>query len=146
VVDGPTSFRVIEVVSVTMELPEQYPVVTLQEAEGPRRGLSFRVGMAEGVALAHALRRLRGTRPLTHELMTDVLGHLGADVAAVRLTGRQGTVYLAEIDLMSSRGRQVLECRPSDGITLALRQPVPAPILADERLLAEAGDVTPTPA
>ncbi len=143
--DGQPSFRVMEVVGVTVELPDQYPVVTLQESESPLRELNFRVGMAEGVALSQALRRLKSPRPLTHELLTTVLGRLGADVVAVRLTGRQGTVYLAELDLMSARGREVMSCRPSDGLTLAVRQLVPAPVLADERLLAGDGDVLPGP-
>ncbi len=143
--DGQPSFRVMEVVGVTVELPDQYPVVTLQESESPLRELNFRVGMAEGVALSQALRRLKSPRPLTHELLTTVLGRLGADVVAVRLTGRQGTVYLAELDLMSARGREVMSCRPSDGLTIAVRQPVPAPVLADERLLEGDGDVLPGP-
>ncbi|MGO9456469.1 MAG: bifunctional nuclease family protein [Acidimicrobiales bacterium] len=142
---GQPSFRVMEVVGVTVELPDQYPVVTLQESESPLRELTFRVGMAEGVALSQALRRLKSPRPLTHELLTTVLGRLGADVVAVRLTGRQGTVYLAELDLMSARGREVMSCRPSDGLTIAVRQPVPAPVLADERLLEGDGDVLPGP-
>ncbi len=142
---GQPSFRVMEVVGVTVELPDQYPVVTLCESESPLRELTFRVGMAEGVALSQALRKLKSPRPLTHELLTTVLGRLGADVVAVRLTGRQGTVYLAELDLMSARGREVMSCRPSDGLTLAVRQLVPAPVLADERLLAGDGDVLPGP-
>lgn len=140
---GPAAFRVMEVVSVGLELPEQHPLVTLREAEAPGRALSFRVGLPEGTALAHALARTRAPRPLTHDLFAAALRHLAADVAAVRLVGRRGSVYLAEMDLMAPGGRQVLECRPSDGITLALRQPVPAPVLADGRLLTEPGDVRP---
>ena len=44
---------------------------------------------------------------------------------------------------MTPGGRERVDCRPSDGIVLALRMPVPAPILVDERLLEEAGDVLP---
>ncbi|HVX21176.1 MAG TPA: bifunctional nuclease family protein [Acidimicrobiales bacterium] len=141
--DGPASpvFRVMDVVSVSVDLPDQYPLVTLQEAEPPLRELSFRIGMPEGVALGYALRGLSAPRPLTHDLFTTVLQRLGADVVAVRLVGRQGATYAAELDLMSPRGREVLPCRPSDGLVLALRQVVPAPVLADERLLAGAGDV-----
>ncbi len=134
-------FCVMDVLSVTVDLPDQYPLVTLQEAEAPLRVLSFRIGLPEGVALGYALRRLSAPRPLTHDLFTTVLQRLGADVVAVRLTGRQRSTYTAELDLMSSRGREVLPCRPSDGIVLAARQAVPAPVLADQRLLAQAGDV-----
>jgi bifunctional DNase/RNase len=141
--DGTPSFRVMDVVRVSVELPDQYPVVVLQEAEGSMRELAFRVGMPEGVALANALRRVASPRPQTHELLVNALQRLGADVVAVRLVGRSGTTYLAELDLMAARGREVISCRPSDGLVLALRQPTPAPVLADERLLSGEGDVSP---
>jgi hypothetical protein len=141
--DGSPTFRVMDVMGVTLDLPDQYPVLTLQEAEAPLRELSFRIGMAEGVALAYALRRLATPRPLTHELLTTVLQRLGVDVIAVRLIGRQAGTYLAELDLMATRGREVVPCRPTDGIAVALRQAVHAPILADERLLAGTDDVAP---
>jgi bifunctional DNase/RNase len=137
------SFRVMDVMSVTVELPDQYPLVTLQEAEPPLRELSFRVGLPEGVALAYALRGVSTPRPLTHELFTTVLQRLRADLVAVRLVSRQGSTYSAEMDVMTAQGREVVPCRPSDGIVLAARQVVSAPILADERLLAGAGDVMP---
>ena len=44
---------------------------------------------------------------------------------------------------MTPSGREQLDCRPSDGIILALRMPVPAPILVDVRLLEQVGDVGP---
>jgi bifunctional DNase/RNase len=136
-------FRVMDVMSVTVELPDQYPLVTLQEAEPPLRELSFRVGLPEGVALAYALRGVSTPRPLTHELFTTVLQRLRADLIAVRLVSRQGSTYGAEMDVMTAQGREVVPCRPSDGIVLAARQVVSAPILADERLLVGTGDVTP---
>lgn len=136
-------FRVMDVMSVTVELPDQYPLVTLQEAEPPLRELSFRVGLPEGVALAYALRGVSTPRPLTHELFTTVLQRLRADLVAVRLVSRQGSTYGAEMDVMTAQGREVVPCRPSDGIVLAARQVVSAPILADERLLVGTGDVVP---
>jgi bifunctional DNase/RNase len=141
-VDAPV-FRVMEVLSVSLDLPGQYPTVHLQEAEPPLRDLIFPIGLPEGVALAHALRKVATSRPLTHELFLSALQHLGADVATVRLVGRRGVIYLAELVLTGSRGVLSLPCRPSDGLTLALRQPVPAPVLADERLLEGPGDVLP---
>lgn len=136
-------FTVMNVMSVTVDLPDQYPMLTLQEAQPPLRQLSFPIGLPEGVALAYAIRRLDTPRPLTHDLFATVLRRLGADVVAVRLTGRTGGTYLAELDLMGQRGREVIGCRATDGIALALRQLVPAPLLADERLLDDIGDVVP---
>ena len=64
-------------------------------------------------------------------------------MVAVRLVGRQGAVYFAELDLRGKDARAVFSCRPSDALTVALLQPVPAPILIDARLFEAIGDVTP---
>jgi len=141
---GVAAFRIMNVVSVAIDLPDQYPTVVLEEAEPQRRRLSFRVGVAEGVALAHALGRTNAPRPLTHDLFGLVLRRFDIDVLAVRLVGRRGATYLAELELMGRGDREVLACRPSDGIALALRQRLAAPVLADERLLSTSGDVAPT--
>ncbi len=137
------TFRVMDVDEVSLDLPSQYPAVTLVESEPPMRMLVFPVGLPEGTAMAQALRRMVSPRPMTHELFIQVLQRARIDVIAVRLTGREEGTLLAELDLMTPAGRQRIDCRPSDGLVLALRMPVPAPILVDERLLEEAGDVDP---
>jgi hypothetical protein len=134
-------FRVMDVVEVTVALPSPYPTVTLREAEPPYRTLTIPVGLPEGTALAHALYKVATPRPLTHELMVEVLQRLNTDLAAVRLVGRFSGTYVAELDLVGVHGHEVVSCRPTDGLTLALRQGVPAPILADERLFTSEGDV-----
>jgi uncharacterized protein len=140
---APPAFRVMDVEDVSLDLPSTYPTVTLVESEPPMRSLVFPIGLTEGTALALALRRMESPRPMTHELFVQVLQRLRVDVIAVRLTGRDQGNYLAELDLMAPSGRERLSCRPSDGLVLALRMPVPAPILVDERLLEQADDVVP---
>ena len=142
---GP-SFRVMAVEDVSLDLPAQFPSVTLVETEPPMRALVFPVGLPEGTAMAQALRRIPGRRPMTHELFMQVLQRAHVDVVAVRLTGREEGNLLAELDLMTPGGREMIDCRPSDGLVLALRMPVPAPVLVDERLLEDGGDVAPLPA
>ena len=137
------AFRVMDVDDVSLDLPSQYPAVTLVESEPPMRALVFPVGLPEGTAMAQALRRMDSRRPMTHELFMQVLQQVRIDVIAVRLVGRDEGNLLAELDLMTTDGRARIDCRPSDGLVLALRMPVPAPILVDERLLEEAGDVVP---
>ncbi len=136
-------FRVMDVEDVAMDLPSPYPAVTLVESEPPMRALVFPVGLPEGTAMAQALRRMDSRRPMTHELFMQVMQQARIDVIAVRLTGRDEGNLLAELDLMTPGGRVRVDCRPSDGIVLALRMPVPAPVLADERLLEDLGDVVP---
>ncbi len=142
-VSSGADFRTVLVSTVSVDLPSQHATVVLRENESPRRHLSFAIGLPDGVALSHALRRITTPRPLTAELMTDVLERAEVDLVAVRLVGRRGAVYFAELDVRSRAGRAVHSCRPSDGLTLALLQRVPVPILVDNRLLEGTGDVEP---
>ncbi len=136
-------FRLALVSAVKVDLPNQYPTVVLRETESPRRQLSFSVGLQDGIVLSHAMRRIPTPRPLTHELVSGILRGFDIDVVAVRLVGRQGAVYFAELDLRGRTGRTVHSCRPSDALTIALHQAVPVPILIDPRLFEETGDVAP---
>jgi uncharacterized protein len=136
-------FRTALVSGITVDLPNQHPIVVLRESESPRRQLSFAVGLQDGIVLSHVVRRIPTPRPLTHELLSGVLASFEIDVVAVRLVGRRGSVYFAELDLRSRDGRSVHSCRPSDALAIALTQPVPAPVLVDARLFEETGDVTP---
>ena len=136
-------FRMAIVSSVTLDLPSQHPSVVLREIETPRRQLTFSIGMPDAVALSHAVRRIPTPRPLTHELMGSVLEQFDIDLVAVRIVGRTGAVYFAELDLRGRSGRSVHSCRPTDALTLALHQPVQVPILIDARLLEGDGDIAP---
>jgi bifunctional DNase/RNase len=140
----PARFSVATVASVSVDLPHQFPVVVLREADAPRRQLSFTVGLQDGAALAHALRQVPPPRPLTHELTSGILHSFDIDVVAARLVGRTGHIYFAELDLRGRTGRSVQACRPSDALTICLLEPVPAPILIDVRLFEQIGDVAPT--
>ena len=66
------TFRVMDVEDVSLDLPSQFPAVTLVESEPPMRTLVFPVGLPEGTAIAQALRRMEGRRPMTHELFVQV--------------------------------------------------------------------------
>jgi bifunctional DNase/RNase len=136
-------FSMALVSAVTVDLPNQHPTVVLRESESPRRQLSFSIGLPDAVVLSHAMRRIPTPRPLTPELLSAILQGFDIDVVAVRMVGRQGSVYFAEIDLQGRSGRSVHSCRPSDALTVALLQPVPVPILIDRRLLELDGDVPP---
>jgi bifunctional DNase/RNase len=119
------------------------PVVILQEAEGERT-LPIWIGAAEANAIALELQGVRPERPLTHDLMKQLLTGLGAELRRVLIAGIRENTYLARLLIL--RGTEVLEvdCRPSDSIALALR--MHAPIFSDEDLLdqtSEGGGATP---
>lgn len=132
-VDYPT-FRVTELLDVTVPLPATYAEVTLAETESPFRTVTFPVALPEGAAVVAARDKVEAPRPLTHELFSSVLRQFSIDVVALRITSRIDGVLFAELDLMGTRGREIVSCRPSDGIIMCLRQPVVSPILVAEEV------------
>jgi bifunctional DNase/RNase len=131
-------FRVAQLRDVSYDLLSPSPTVTLFEAESPHRVLEIPMGLQEAIALANALSKTAGKRPSTHELFTETLQILKADIAALRITQLQRSVYYAELDLMTPQGRFLLDCRASDGFILAMRQNVAAPILVAESVFRAA--------
>jgi bifunctional DNase/RNase len=125
-------WRIVSVVDVRMDLPASNPEVVLQETDAPWRELRIPVGLAEGNAIAYGLRGVPTARPLTHTLFAEVLERHGVAVEAARITGRQGRLFAAELETTGPRGRQVVECRPSDAIGLLLRQRMPTPLLVGD--------------
>jgi hypothetical protein len=127
----------MNVVSVTYLLPEPFPEINLQEAEAPYRSVAITVALNDAQAIAMALEGRSNPRPSTQELLVATLQGLNVDVIAVRIIKHELGVYYAELDLMSPRGQVVIPCRLTDGIAVALRQIVPAPLLCAESVLRE---------
>jgi len=133
--------RVMRVADVVFELSEPSPQVHLVETEGQGRHLVIPMALPEGTALHQALNKVVGRRPTTHEFYAEMLSRLQAEVVAVRLTSYSKGVFYAELEVVGPRGREVLDCRPSDALILAHRQRVPAPVLCAEQVLAAFADV-----
>jgi bifunctional DNase/RNase len=95
--------------AVRVELPTNTPILLLQEAEGARRTLPIYIGAAEATAIAYALQGVPTARPMTHDLMRDILAELGAVVSArpsdaIALATRLGTTIYAEEALLDAEG------------------------------------------
>ena len=123
----------MDVVGVRMEMPSNTPIVLLREAEGVRY-LPIWVGAAEATAIAYAHQGVVPPRPMTHDLMKDLLEALGSEVVEVRITDLSDGVFYATIVLTS--GVEV-SARPSDAIALALR--TGSPIVGASEVLEQAG-------
>jgi bifunctional DNase/RNase len=134
----------LEVVGVRVEMPSNNPIVLLRERDGGRY-LPIWVGAVEATAIAYAQQGIVPPRPLTHDLLRDILAALGVSVTEVRITALEDGVFYAV--LVFSDGTEV-SARPSDAIALALR--VDAPIRGADEVLDAAGidipDDEPAPA
>jgi bifunctional DNase/RNase len=123
----------LEVVGVRVEMPSNNPIVLLRERAGGRY-LPIWVGAVEATAIAYAQQGIVPPRPLTHDLLRDILAALDVTLAEVRITALEDGVFYAL--LVFSNGVEV-SARPSDAIALALR--VDAPIRGADAVLDEAG-------
>jgi bifunctional DNase/RNase len=130
-------FTVMTVGSVRFDLGTPSPQVHLMEEAAPYRNVSISVALAEAQALHNALIGAVGLRPSTHELMSSIIAHLKADIIALRIVRHENGVFFSEMDLMTAHGRETFDCRTSDGLVLAVRQVVAAPILCSETVLAD---------
>jgi bifunctional DNase/RNase len=127
----------VEVVGVRVEMPSNQPIVLLKEIDGARF-LPIWVGAVEATAIAFAQQGVIPPRPLTHDLMKDLLEKLDGTLDEVRLTELRDGVFYADLVLKNSQHLEVvISARPSDAIALALR--TQSAILATEELLAQAG-------
>jgi hypothetical protein len=124
----------MRVVGVRVELPANSPVVLLREEDGVRY-LPIWIGAAEASAIAFQQQGVQAARPLTHDLMKDIIGALGARLEAVHITEMRDDVYYAELRFS---GGVTVSARPSDAIALALRCEVE--ILGSDAVL-EAGGI-----
>ena len=122
-------------VGVRVELPGNQPILLLKETQGERY-LPIWIGAVEATAIAFAQQGIVPPRPLTHDLLKDVITALGVQVDAVHITELTDGVFFAE--LVFSNGVRV-SARPSDAIALAVRGDVT--IYAAESVLDEAGIV-----
>ncbi|MFM7889366.1 MAG: bifunctional nuclease family protein [Actinomycetota bacterium] len=127
------NFHALDVIGVRVEMPSNQPIVLLKEIGGVRY-LPIWVGAVEATSIAFAQQGVQPPRPLTHDLMKDLLVSLNRNVDSIHLTELRDGVFYSMINLA---GGVSVSARPSDAIALALR--TGSPILGSEELLSQAG-------
>lgn len=127
----------MELVGVRVEVPSQTPIVLLRERTGERRVLPIFIGSAEAASIAQALEGMKTPRPLTHDLMKNMLDELSVNLERVVVTHLSEGTFYAELHLATNGSSQLVSSRPSDAIALAVRGQTP--IFAEEDVVDEAG-------
>lgn len=120
------------------------PIVILRDADG-QRVLPIWVGAVEANAIALQIENVAPPRPLTHDLVGNVIDVLGATLQRVVITDLHDSTFYAYLQLDRSGETVFVDVRPSDAIALALR--CRAPILVHPRVLDQAttSDAAPAP-
>lgn len=130
--------REMLLLGVHVEQNADVPVLLLQESDGDRV-LPLAIGAAEANAITLEQQGIRPPRPLTHDLLGEVIEALGRRLEKVLITELREGTFFAELVF---DGDLRVSARPSDSVALALR--VGATIQADEQVLDEAGQVVAT--
>ncbi|MDL9946805.1 bifunctional nuclease family protein [Gordonia sp. ABSL11-1] len=127
----------MRVVGIRVEPPQSQPVLLLREIDGERY-LPIWIGQSEAASIALQQKGIEPPRPLTHDLIVNLIAEFGQTLQEVRIVDMQEGTFYAEMvfgdDLRVS-------ARPSDSIAVAMRAGVP--IIADETVLTDAGLLIP---
>ncbi len=126
----------MHLVGVRVEMPTNNPIVLLREADGQHRVLPIFIGPVEATAIAFAIQGVTTQRPMTHDLIRDVLVALGVGIERIVITELRDRTFYAEIQMTRDGTTCEVSSRPSDAIALAAR--LGTPIFADETVLEEA--------
>ena len=127
--------REVDVLGVRVEMPTNQPIVLLRERDGGRY-LPIWIGAPEAAAITYAQQGVVPPRPLTHDLMRDILAALGHELTEVRIVALRDSVFHAALVI---DGKTEISSRASDAIALALR--TGSKVLVEPSILDEAAIV-----
>jgi bifunctional DNase/RNase len=119
---------------VSFDLVGKQPIVLLKTADG-NRFLPIWIGHAEAAAILMKLQGASTPRPMTHDLMTDMLEQLDAEVLRITVTELRDNTFYASITVQQNGSELEIDSRPSDAIAIAVRSEVP--IYAAEHVIEE---------
>ena len=119
---------------VSFDLVGKQPIVLLKTADG-NKFLPIWIGHPEAAAILMKLQGASTPRPMTHDLMTDILEQLDAEVTRITVTELRENTFYASITVQQNGSEIEIDSRPSDAIAIAVRSD--APIFAAERVIEE---------
>ena len=124
--------------AVRVDVGSSTPLLLLEEVGG-ERVLPIFVGAPEATAIAYALQGVETPRPMSHDLLGNVIVALGGRLFAVEITELIDNTFYANLRIVREGNDIIVSSRPSDAVALALR--VGAPILVRDELMAEQGKI-----
>ncbi len=129
----------VELAAVQIDQRSATPVMLLKESQPPGRTLAVYIGRTEAQAIVDSIQGIEPPRPMTHDLMRDVIEALGAIVVRVVITELVEATFYAQVELKIQQKVVVVSARPSDAVALAVR--VAAPIFVASDVMALEGFV-----
>jgi bifunctional DNase/RNase len=128
----------MKVAGLAIDPMTEMPILILKDLNDDNP-LPIWIGMVEAGAIATELEKIALSRPMTHDLMRNMLDQLGVVVMHVEISDLRESTYFAAIVLQQGTQVREVDARPSDAIALALR--VGCPIRVDETVLEKAREI-----
>ncbi|MBI4569819.1 MAG: bifunctional nuclease family protein [Planctomycetes bacterium] len=126
----------MDLVRIVISEESDQQVIVLAESDGKRRALPIVIGIFEAAAIDRKVKNIRAPRPMTHDLIINVIAGLGGRLASVVINELKRGTFFAR--LLVERAGEIVEIdsRPSDAIALSVQESVP--IFAARSVLDEA--------
>ena len=124
----------MHIYGVSFDIVGKQPIVLLKTADG-NKFLPIWIGHSEAAAILMKLQDATTPRPMTHDLLTEMLTQLEARVIRITVTELRDSTFYASITIQQDGTEIEVDSRPSDAIALAVR--AEAPIYADDRVIEE---------
>ena len=126
----------VRVESIRISLMSDSRIVILKEVDADRY-LPIWIGQCEAEAIAIQLRKVPVSRPLTHDLLKNVIGEMGGQVSHIVVRDLSNDTFYAHIAVNLNGVQLDIDSRPSDALALAVRAHVP--VFVEEEVMMEAG-------
>jgi len=133
--------REMKISGLTMDPHTNTPIVVLKDPES-ETSLPIWIGILEATAIATELEKVQFSRPMTHDLIKNLIGHLGVKVDRVEVCDLRDNTFYAWIYLNVNGKETRIDARPSDALAIALR--VNARIYVDEGVIEKSGKLEPS--
>jgi uncharacterized protein len=114
------------------------PIVILKDMTD-KKAIPIWIGLFEASAIATEMEKISFSRPMTHDLMNDLLKILGIELLKIEICDLRNNTFFANLYLLKDGESFIIDARPSDAIALALR--AQAPIYVDEKVIEKSRNI-----
>jgi len=128
----------MKVSGLTIDPLTNTPIVILKDMQ-EKKAIPIWIGLFEASAIATELEKITFSRPMTHDLLTDILRVMGVEVTKIEINDLRNNTFFANIYLVKDGKNLVIDARPSDAIAIALR--ANAPIFVDDKVIEKSRNV-----
>jgi uncharacterized protein len=128
----------MKVTGLTIDPLTNTPIVIMKDMQ-EKKAIPIWIGLFEASAIATELEKITFSRPMTHDLVMDILRIMEVEVIKIEINDLRNNTFFANIYLIKDGKNLVIDSRPSDAIAIALR--ANAPIFVDDKVIEKSRNV-----